>query len=1009
MSLVQSISETFSNIENVGEGIFRAEKLSNDRAYQVHFFDETKSFLNDDFDLDGYQEKYILSDYYSNEKSLQWNFYLHFIADGKDLFSDKGREISKKITENTRLTRKTVSTVDELIDRMKSTDFSDVDVVDAKNIWAEILGDQYQEILDVNQARTVVIDNISNESSNVRKSPRKKLSNVPPYKMIKAISIGSDFRTHSTGKEYLLSDVNLIKGVNAAGKTSLLEAIELCVCGKTFRNDSPHSNFCFDIEFIDGSREKVVRSEDTTYINRAYSWYGQTLKSNSLPDLFSRYNFYNADAAANFSTSAKAQSLSEALSGVIFGADAGEIYNRILSFQGDLSKEISSKKTRINDINFNIRQKELDIKNRESIDSKENSIDSVSESLLGLGFISRLEKAKDVEKFIDVLNRIENICIRWKVVSNNTNVTDYKNLLSLKEKLKLSVQNLLEIDDHLGSFRGNITKLNQELANITPKLAIADRLIEYYDFGANELIHNQKELIELEGEISKSNKVVSRIHEFEGLPADKYKDVVVGDTLEELRDRLTQHEEKYARTSAVINSLKNEMDKSLSLINDLVHLGREFVKIIPDTDVCPLCRTDVRPDKLSERIESPIDRLNDKSANLDSLLTTLNTTKAQIDEVNYDISKLNSLELCANILFENPLSVDIGKIINTCHEIKGKQEENIKSKDLLDHQISTNAAKGFTADELSKIVDSLNFDIETNTIENASSLLNSLKSDCERLKNQISKLTEEGERLKTQKSKIIQSHKLAPDTSVSYIRSVIEEIDDLQKNIESLTGVIAVEKIDLPDSLLFKIESAKKISISFLEKRSNDEAIELLKKSISRERESLGKINIQVSRLYPALEKVNTIVEKNSLNDLVNKHLKENIDQIQSIFKKIHTPNEFDKIELIDSKLILSRRGTGEPCDSNMMSTGQRSALALSVFMSMNMSLKNGPPFLIFDDPITYIDDLNILSFLDYLQTVALKGDRQILFATASNKISTLLQKKMDFMQERFNMISLNR
>ena len=77
--------------------------------------------------------------------------------------------------------------------------------------------------------------------------------------------------------------------------------------------------------------------------------------------------------------------------------------------------------------------------------------------------------------------------------------------------------------------------------------------------------------------------------------------------------------------------------------------------------------------------------------------------------------------------------------------------------------------------------------------------------------------------------------------------------------------------------------------------------------------------------------------------------------------------------------------------------------------MSMNMSLKNGPPFFIFDDPITYIDDLNILSFLDYLQTVALKGDRQILFATASNKISTLLQKKMDFMQERFNIIPLNR
>jgi DNA repair protein SbcC/Rad50 len=91
------------------------------------------------------------------------------------------------------------------------------------------------------------------------------------------------------------------------------------------------------------------------------------------------------------------------------------------------------------------------------------------------------------------------------------------------------------------------------------------------------------------------------------------------------------------------------------------------------------------------------------------------------------------------------------------------------------------------------------------------------------------------------------------------------------------------------------------------------------------------------------------------------------------------------------------------------ISSGQRAALALSVFLTLNRKVVNGAPFLIFDDPVAHIDDLNVLSFFDYLRETMLKLKRQIFFATASEKVSYLFKKKFDFLGDGFKVHSLVR
>jgi ABC-type cobalamin/Fe3+-siderophores transport system ATPase subunit len=55
---------------------------------------------------------------------------------------------------------------------------------------------------------------------------------------------------------------------------------------------------------------------------------------------------------------------------------------------------------------------------------------------------------------------------------------------------------------------------------------------------------------------------------------------------------------------------------------------------------------------------------------------------------------------------------------------------------------------------------------------------------------------------------------------------------------------------------------------------------------------------------------------------------------------------------------------------------------------------------MLIDDPIAHVDDMNCLSFLDYLREVAISGERQIVFATASDKLAALFSRKFDFLGE---------
>jgi len=130
--------------------------------------------------------------------------------------------------------------------------------------------------------------------------------------------------------------------------------------------------------------------------------------------------------------------------------------------------------------------------------------------------------------------------------------------------------------------------------------------------------------------------------------------------------------------------------------------------------------------------------------------------------------------------------------------------------------------------------------------------------------------------------------------------------------------------------------------------------------------------------------------------------------QTDEIFRRIHSPRE-DGVRR-DTKAPLYR--LDDPNQSitlSDVSTGQRAAFVLTIFLAMNAKLQTTPPVILFDDPVAHIDDFYSLSFPDHLRDIALDGRRQIFYATADSRLAGLFEHKFSFMGDKFQRFNLAR
>ena len=115
------------------------------------------------------------------------------------------------------------------------------------------------------------------------------------------------------------------------------------------------------------------------------------------------------------------------------------------------------------------------------------------------------------------------------------------------------------------------------------------------------------------------------------------------------------------------------------------------------------------------------------------------------------------------------------------------------------------------------------------------------------------------------------------------------------------------------------------------------------------------------------------------------------------LFKVFQRPYDFKRVKLTDDneELQVIRRESGEVVGIDEMSSGQRTALVLAIFVTNNLAHDSAPPLMLLDEPFAHLDELNTLSFFNLVIELAVLGDRQIMFATANDNLASLLERKV--------------
>ena len=978
-----------------------------DLTLGTYFIDYDNNF---EFDLNDYQEKYISSEYYNNSGNDQWNFYLIFI---RETYSESDK---LRIEKDSTYTRKFVFTPDELedyFDYQKSEKAVDADVI---NLWKEKLKevdlDEVYSNAPYAQAVPRYLENevIKDEELNQVSS---NINTDLSIKKISRLRLKPNYRKYPTQRDFSLGKVNLIKGVNGTGKTSFLEAIELSVAGKNYTNpSSAEENGSINAEYNDDNKfvDDYTPNDNAKYRQRDIAWYSSAYKSgNELYRAFNKYNFYDSDAAYNLSHDSDINSLSKYLSSIALGPESNRIQDRLFGFKDRLLKENNNRKKELREAENNIKDASRII---DSVKVKSNPDDKFKifiEYSKGINWIKKLPKKYD-ENYNDFIEDYHTSQSYINSINQFLPTIKLRTKKSWEEELKKLQKALLacnKIKSEIEIDKKNIESYNQLLNKKNKSFEILVSAKKYFDEKSSfKLIELSDKINKVSIEIkrdSRSLEIIESIADLNVLDSNTNLANFKIDQITKQRGLL----DKQKKLKLQIENLKVNLNKLQGIVSEIKSYGKQYISLNNKAEECPLCNTKYEHEELEDRI-SKIEKDIKENVAIDEFNKELIIIEKELLIINALIKNTDLIEKAISIIHNdgNYSELKLSEIKSHFNLVKNRNSKNIESNSSFKMFKQELEDKEFYEDEFKQVKEEfenhfseMKFLFSDKTIFEKQYL--ALKKELSDISNSISKIKDKLTLNEKAQSKIIQG--VAPSiNAIEYEKDFNYRIELLKTglvNFNSLRDFFAYSEEEDISKLSQQLD---KLHILYEDiKKSIREQKELIlaNKLINDSTTKIKKLEPKCKRLDSGLEVILDILNNHNESTILGNFIEDNEIEIQEIFQNIHSPNEFSKIIFKDS-ILLKRRNEDTEVPINKISTGQRSALALSIFLALNKKLKNGPNLILFDDPVTYTDDLNILSFLDYLREIVINENRQVVFATASQKLAGLFEKKFAFLGE---------
>ena len=562
----------------------------------------------------------------------------------------------------------------------------------------------------------------------------------------------------------------------------------------------------------------------------------------------------------------------------------------------------------------------------------------------------------------------------------------------------------------LNEARASERKVNGELSGIERQFADLTELSKCYLAGLPERLAEVDRLTPL---IAKHQQVIAgfkeaqmqaRLLQSADLSVGEYSKNTYHDLLEAKRS-LRDAKTLYSEFSAL-------RDESVNLGQRLREVASQILEKSSEADSCPLCHSQFPPGELATHMQSGVDQqLEEKAA---TLLSSIRQQETNVDLATTSQAAAKWAEIACQRLGQ-PVSITVAQLLASVSNGQKECANLIQSRSQRIDELTELQKSGVTAERYRQLLAS----ISTTIVSPSADIV---KAECSRLDAQrdLKVIERDGHKTAIQKSQQAAAELLAitPSDSIS-IESALGKLKERVATTRSLLDAINAYVDRFPWSpnhplsdLAITIGSIRQLAGDFQATLSKEKNAVTVLVEATKQKEQLEK---QLAGLLPRIERfseaqavLNKIQNEYSLNGAMEEALRQNRFAIEGIFSRIHSPAEF--AGLGDSLTTLVRKNGGGNATLQQISTGQRAAFSLSLFLAQNAQLRTAPPLVLIDDPIAHVDDLNCLSFLDYLREIVVAGDRQIFFATANDKLAMLFERKFDFLgTEEFRRYDLSR
>jgi len=1017
--LRERVAPQLSDVEQVDESIICGTRKMGDTPFAIYYFDVAEKLPETIEALTKYQDRVLGSRYFDGGKSLQWNNYLYFVTDQKHLASAEVLKAKELIENDRNYARKLVIAEDDLESVLSPAVMTPTAVVPRTNIlsvWVEHLveaGLDRAILSDYDLPKR--LDLI--ESSSARPSAKSRVparsAQVAPEPFIHSLEL-KVFRRFPLRRSFEFGAVNLIFGANGSGKTSLLEAIELFYCGKNKRNPSSAESYELVALLRNGKTEKASASRKLQlFRDRNLNWYGQSeVKSTNLYQSFAQFNFLDTDAAVHLAESSSSE-MEDDLSKLLVGPDTSKTWRDIERVNEALETKLKGLRPLEVQMKKDLTVFEKQVKEASSVTQESDSIRArLEEMAKRLGWSSG-EGDKDAiaNRFVESLAELVPLARQAAELDWTETPVSIDGLTKYCRDSRIITMKAEDDISRLESLQKNIKRRSDAIDRNKEALDLVKQAERFIDVGVSTRAAERRE---------QESTIATYSGWLAGLDPEAL-GVLSGADLEMTVE--SWQKASVAKRSAaqrLLAAAKNEYlnfsrlrDESFNLLQELRQVAGKILKSGAKPDECPLCHTQFGPGELARHMVMGIDEHVETLGQ--EFLNRINAQEAAVRETSMLASAADWLKKFCE---ETRLSADIvvRSALTKVEDARRTLADARTQVERLNKELGALEAQGLSVSRLEAI---------SNRLRDLGHSLSELSSNAaDQLLLVISEQSKDWSRtLETEKTEAAKLEKELMETlsssesSIRMLRAAVGRWKERLVATESLRAKLAdfsslfIWSSNRPlAELVVEAESVRKVAVELQgalgrERLAQSSFVEANKR-IEGLKGDLNKLSPRIKRLTEAKSVLDRLQREFSLEKAMDSALRQNRAAIEAIFSRIHSPAEFRGLGA--SLTTLVRKVDGTEAKLSEISTGQRAAFALSIFLAQNAQLMVAPPVVLIDDPIAHVDDLNSLSFLDYLRELALTGRRQIYFATANDKLAALFERKFDFLgKETFRRFNL--